>query len=165
MRRPRIPPAPSLPEVEEAGPARAYWFEGFRRVLLVPDNECIVFSIDVYRVMNPAPEGVEWGPRIGGVKLGYVPLREAPSCCGAYAADAVAVMLSTSERTELISARLRFCGISLHDVSQDEVWRLYRGLVERLEGRAPAVNPLRVPEPVETVYASRLAGSRRGPRS
>ncbi len=165
MRRARVPPAPVLPEVEEAGPARAYWFENFRRVLLIPDGSCLVISIDLHRVLDQAPDTVEWGLGIGGVRLGYLPLRDAPSCCGAGAAEAVAVVLSAGERLELISARLRYCGVSLGDAGRDEVWRLYRSLVEKLEGRDPEEEPLRVPEPVEAVYETRLAAGRRRPRS
>ncbi len=165
MKRRGAPPAPILPEVEEAGPARAYWFENFRRVLLVPDGDCLVVSMDVHRVLDSVPDGTMWGPAIGDVRLGYLPLRDAPSCCGARAAKAEAVILSTGNRLELISTRLRYCGVGLGDADRDEVWRLYREVVRSLEGRDPEEEPLRVPEPVETVYEARLSGGRRRPRS
>jgi len=158
-----IPPPAPLPEVVEAElGVREYWYEVFRRVLVVPDGDgCYLLSIDVYSTSPPA--GEERAVLSASlVKLRYMaPGLEPPRLNGVKPEYVEAVVVETPGRREIVNVRLRYCGLS--DVpSHEAVAGVYREIVTAVEGRDPARLPLTAPEPVARVYASRGLLRRRG---
>ena len=164
--RTAVPPASRQPDVVEAElGVREYWFETFRRVLVIPDSEgCYVLSVDVYSRGAVAGDVLD-SEDVGPVRVSYVKLRVGDLDLGGVSPDyAEAVVLYAGDRVETVNVRLRFCGVKSFP-SYEDVWRLYRRLVELVEGRDPALNPLKQPQVVEKVYAARgLLRGRGAPR-
>jgi hypothetical protein len=161
-----VPPASQQPEVVEAElGVREYWFETFRRVVVIPDGEdCYVLSVDVYSRGEVAGDVLDT-EEVGPVRVSYVGLDVGDLNLGGVSLEhAEAVILYAGNRVETVSVRLRFCGARSFPGYED-VWHLYRHLVRLVEGRDPALNPLKQPQVVEKVYAARgLIRRRRAPR-
>ncbi|NPA05056.1 MAG: hypothetical protein GXO09_03055 [Crenarchaeota archaeon] len=145
-----LTPLRELPEVVEAPlGVTEYWFETFRRVIVVRMGDgCVLLEADLYR------DGWGWSVdrvmELDGVRLVYHRLEEPGRFLGARWGELVG--LEAGGRRCLIAARLLFCGV---DVGREEAWRAYRMLVEAFEGRDPESEPLRVPPPEELVGAER----------
>ena len=142
-----------LPSIEERGlGVREYWYETFRRVVVVPlaESGCFLLSVDVYRLA----EGVEEERVVGelavgedDVRLVYLRLGEEEvsrlSLRGLkpVSGEVVAVVSSGGERVELSNVRLVYCGLDSVP-GYDEVWHVYREAVLLVEGRDPEKEPL-----------------------
>ncbi len=138
-----------LPDVVEARlGVREYWFETYRRAVFVPlPDGCTLFSIDVYtRDCNRIQGRVRERLSLGSVELDYVELE--PSIVNgvldARVEEAVALLLRTQNRCEVITVRLKVCGVEGYP-PRDVVWQVYRRVVMAVEARDPAVSPLQTP--------------------
>jgi len=158
-----VPPASEQPPIVEAElGVREYWYETFRRVLVIPDGDgCFLLSVDVYTPLR----GEEWreGGRLeaAGVVLHYLQLAGSGLALGGNVPEAAeAAVVEAGGRRELGNVRLRYCGLAAPP-SYDDVYRVYRRLVTALEGRDPATSPLQAPEPSPRVYASRAPRARK----
>lgn len=140
-----LPVAEQEEVVEQPLGVREYWFETFRRVVVVPeDNNCFLISMDVYsrQWSFKVDESLELGiSRL----LYYRPNPEAifKDIRGVEWCEIVGLEIVPSKRREIISFRVRLCGVNL---SREFVWELYRRVVSYVEGRDPAKQPLKMPE-------------------
>jgi hypothetical protein len=159
----RVPPFSPQPSIVEAElEAKEYWYETFRRVLVIPDGSgCYLISIDVHSLGKPSGEeaGVMEAP---GVKLRYLSVPASEFKVGdVEPLSAEVVVVETGERVETVNLRLRYCGLK-EAPGYSVVETLYRKAVMLIEGRDPEREPLTPPEPVERVYKARgLAKPRR----
>ena len=160
-----VPPAAKQPEIVEAElGVREYWYEVFRRVVVVPYGDCILLSLDVYKLLDSLPEGSTETIVLadGRVKVHYVKLdvTRLPALNGVKPEDGHMLIVESQtlrgKRVEVVNVKLRYRGIK-HVPSYDDVWRVYRAVVMLVEGRDPSKEPLRAPEPIAKVYESRLA--------
>jgi hypothetical protein len=164
-----VPPAAEQPDIVEARlGVREYWYETFRRVLVVPEDGGVTLSVDVYRKLDSLPEGyaVEDSYTLarGLVRVYYLSLPKqllaGLKLRGSSPSRGWLVVVEArtrygERRLEAVNVRLVFEGLDGLP-GRDEVWQVYREVVKAVEGRDPQVEPLKQPEPVERVYASRL---------
>ncbi len=165
-----VPPAAPQPDIVEARlRVKEYWYETFRRVLLIPssDDRCLLLSIDVYAKLEKLPPNFRLrasfqlaGDRVrvhyldipvdmlGEASLGNVKPKTA---------ELLVVEAVKDGRLEAVNVRVTYCDLNVTP-SRDEVWQVYRSVVRLVEGRDPEREPLKAPEPVARVYASRLGG-------
>ncbi|KSW11314.1 hypothetical protein CF15_00110 [Pyrodictium occultum] len=164
-----VPPAAEHPSIVEAWRGvTEYWYENFRRVLVVRAGGCTVLSIDVYRKLDGIPPGYRVAGRLQApdapVELIYL---EAPELARSLESlglrpDRVELVVVHSsgeagDRYEAGNVRITCCSSACGGLSYSDVYRLYRRIVEAVEGRDPEEKPLRAPEPVERVYMHRLS--------
>jgi hypothetical protein len=165
-----IPPAAKQPEIVEGRlGVREYWFETFRRVLVIPEDNAITLSIDVYKKLNGLPEGYKvvntFTLAQGRVRVYFLLFPEGilskislgdvkPSQHHLLVVEAQT--RHGEKRLEAVNVRLTFTGVR-NVPSREDVWRLYRSVVKVVEGRDPETEPLKPPELVRRVYAFRLS--------
>ncbi|ABM80288.1 hypothetical protein [Hyperthermus butylicus] len=159
-----VPPAAEQPEIVEAEMGVAeYWYETFRRVLVIPaGNGCVLLSVDVYSKLDGL-EGLEILEVVesGRVKVYYARYPgKPPSLDSLEPVKAELVVVEAlnpdvGHRVEAVNVRLLYCGLKGKPGYQ-EVWSIYRRIVVDIEGRDPEKSPLRPPELVERVYRYRL---------
>ena len=169
MRYMPVPPVEELPSIVELDlDVREYWYEGFRRVIVVPDDDgCVVLSVDVYQ-RGAVGGDVGATLEVGADSAPILEYRRVETrgleIQGQEPSMVEAVVLRTNERVETINVRLRYCGLaSIPDY--EEVGDVYKRLVEIIEGRSVDEAPLSPPAPVERVYRSRGIRSGRRRRS
>ncbi|BES82636.1 hypothetical protein PABY_22030 [Pyrodictium abyssi] len=160
-----MPPAAEQSKIVEAWKGvTEYWYEEFRRALVIRDtNGCIVISLDVYSRLDALPpeyrvkDRLETGSpvevlyvdasavaeRIHGVKPEKIELTVIHTVAGG------------EERYEVSDVRITCC--NCRNLAYDDIYRVYRSVVELIEQRNPEVSPLTSPQPVEKVYRTRLA--------
>lgn len=150
-----------LDVVEAPLNVREYWFEGFRRVVVVPDkNDCMLFSVDVHKVYSSLDEidfNIASKIEDNGVCIIYytIPVETAPRFQNKKAEWAeLVVVKATDKRVEASDVRLYYCDINGFP-NKDEVYELYRAIVKLIEKRDPDENPLKAPEIVRRIYKSR----------
>ena len=138
-------PVAEQPEiVEQPLGVKEYWFETFRRVIVVPeDNNCFLISMDVYdrQWKFEVEESLELGiSRL----LYYRPKPESvfADIQGIEWCEIVGLETTSNRCKEVISFRIRLCGVN---PSRELVWELYRRVVAYIEGRDPAKQPLKYP--------------------
>ncbi len=141
-----LTPVRELPEVVEAPlGVTEYWFETFRRVLVIRMGDgCTLLEADLYR------RGWSWEAdrvlELDGVTLLYH--RIDAGRFGARWGELVG--LRVGGREALIGCRLLFCG---EEVDREKAWRVYRLVVKAFEGRDPGAEPLRAPPPEALIGA------------
>ena len=158
-RRIRVAKEPDV--VEAPLNVREYWFEEFRRVIVVPDNNgCMLFSIDVHRMYSSLDEiGFNVVSKVedNDIHIVYytIPIEIAPRLQDRKAEWAELVVVKAADRhIEASDVRLYYCGISEFP-DRDSVYEVYRAVVKLIEGRDPDENPLKAPEIIRRVYESR----------
>jgi len=166
----KVPPAAEQPEIVEAWrDVKEYWYETFRRVLLIRDaNGCIVLSFDVYSKLDRVPQEYKIVSRLGTgapVEIIYADASNLVDGIDYLKPDKVEIVIIHShgevgERYEISDVRIVCC--SCRDLSYEEVYNIYRVIVERIEQRSLESSVLEPPKPVERVYSTRLNGRRRG---
>jgi len=138
----KLPIARQEEIVEQPLGVKEYWFETFRRVIVVPeDDNCFLISVDVYN--RQWRFEVEESLELGISRLLYY--RPKPNIIfegvrGIEWCEIVGLETIPEGRREVISFRIRLCGVNL---SRDLVWELYRRVVTYIEGRDPAKHPLK----------------------
>ena len=147
------PGLPELPVIEEKElGVREYWYETFRRVLVIPlvKKNCYLLSIDVYKRLEPGNTTNlvpinELSVQGSHVSLQYYKLGEdlarKASIRGVQPFLAEVVAVSSSEGLEISNVRLQYCGLDTAP-SYEEVRSVYREVVKRIEGRDPELEPL-----------------------
>ena len=140
-----LPIAEQEEVVEQPLGVKEYWFETFRRVVVVPENNnCFLISMDVY--------SGQWSFKVDeSLELGISRLlyhRPNPETIfkgirGVEWCEIVGLEITSNKHREVISFRIRLCGV---DPSREFVWELYRRVVAYIEGRDPAKQPLKCPE-------------------
>ena len=152
MRKER-PSLPELPVIEEKElGVREYWYETFRRVLVIPlaKKNCYLLSIDVYKRLerNSTINLVsisELSVRSSHVSLQYYELGEdlarRASIRGVSPLLAEVVAVSSNDGLEISNVRLQYCGLDTVP-SYEEVRSVYREIVKTIEGRDPELEPL-----------------------
>ncbi len=152
-----IPPASKQPEAVEAElGVREYWFETHRRLIIIPDGDEAVVSIDVYAEV-PCPPG-EPVLEAGGARLHYVPLEGIKAPPGLEVRESLLTILETLEGCEAVNVRLR---AAAGKISREQALALYRSAVLVVERRDPFESPLPSPPLVARVYEARTARRRR----
>lgn len=156
---PRVSEEPTI--IEAPLGTREYWFEHFRRVVAILDtSDCLLVSIDVHKVYNsPDDIGFSMSAIIEDGTIGVIyytiPVETIPELNGVRAEKAELVVVKTATgRLEASDVRIYYCGIRVFPGYQD-VYGVYRRVVEMIEGRDPEKNPLKPPELVRRVYESR----------
>ena len=144
---------PELPVIEEKELGiREYWYETFRRVLIIPlaKKNCYLLSIDVYKRLEPGTgTGLVFLSELrvqgSSVSLRYYELSEElvrkTSIRGVSPLLAEVVAVSSNEGLEISSVRLQYCGLNTAP-SYEEVRGVYREVVKAIEGRDPELEPL-----------------------
>ena len=144
---------PELPVIEEKElGVKEYWYETFRRVLIIPltKKNCYLLSIDVYKRLEPGTDtGLvflsELGVQGSSVSLRYYELSEElvrkTSIRGVSPLLAEVVAVSSNEGLEISNVRLQYCGLDTAP-SYEEVRGVYREVVKTIEGRDPELEPL-----------------------
>ncbi len=147
------PGLPELPVIEEKElGVREYWYETFRRVLVIPlaRKSCYLLSIDVYKRLEPGSDTSliplsELGVQGSSVSLRYYKLSEdlagKASIRGLSPLLAEVVAVSSNEGLEISNVRLQYCGLDTVP-SYEEVGGVYREVVKAIEGRDPELEPL-----------------------
>lgn len=164
-----VPGVEELPSIVELDlGVREYWYEGFRRVIVVPDSDgCVLLSVDVYRrgaVGGDAGAALDTGAN-GGLALEYRQVEmDGLEIRGQEPSMVEAVVLRVNGRVETINVRLRYCGLPSVP-NYEEVAGVYKRLVSVIEERSVDEAPLSPPAPVERVYRSRGIRSGRRRRS
>ncbi len=138
---------------------REYWFEDFRRMLVIVDGEEVLVVVDLYRepYQGRAAAGSLTVETANGTSVSYIDVtEELRSLLGENVISGEVVVLDTNGRRELVGARLRlpYHAIGLVD-SYGNAWNTYVAIVRAFEGRDPEKKPLRPPEPVHRVYRIR----------
>ena len=140
-------PVAEQPEiVEQPLGVREYWFETFRRVVVVPENNnCYLISMDVYS--RQWEFDVEESLELNNSRLLYYhpkPESVFADIKGVKWCEIVGLETTTPKPfKEVISFRIWFCGAK---PSRELVWKLYRRVVAFIEGRDPAKQPLKHPK-------------------
>lgn len=148
--RPTIPKLPLI-EDKELG-VREYWYETFRRVIIVPlrEDNCYLLSIDIYKELDNVPSGMVKDSLAidkSDVEIMYVDLgkeiRDRLELQGIKPRniELVIVVSRDSKRFEASDVRLQYCGLS-GVPSYDEVERIYEEIVKLIEKRDPSREPL-----------------------
>ncbi len=145
---------PELPVIEEKElGVKEYWYETFRRVLIIPlaKKNCYLLSIDVYKRLEPGTDtGLVFLSELGvqgssSVSLRYYELSEElvrkTSIRGVSPLLAEVVAVSSNEGLEISNVRLQYCGLDTAP-SYEEVRGVYREVVKTIEGRDPELEPL-----------------------
>jgi len=136
-----VSPMPTIEE-KELG-VKEYWYETFRRVVVVEDKQgCFLLSMDIYRKLEGLPTGLpvkdelkvpDTVTRLVYMELpgdwvkdlalrGKEPIR----------AEIVGVVNEEDSRVELVNLRLLYCGLNTPP-SYEEVEKLYK-VVTRIIG-------------------------------
>lgn len=160
-----VPPAAEQPKIVEAWKGvTEYWYEKFRRALVIRDtNGCIVVSLDVYSQLGALPPEYQVKDRLetgSPVEVLYVDASAiAERIHGVKPEKIELTVIHTvadgKERYEVSDVRITCCNCG--NPSYDDVYQIYRSVVELIEQRDPEVSPLTPPQLVEKVYRTRLA--------
>ena len=139
---------------------REYWFEEFRRMLVVNDGDEVLVVIDLYRGnYHVDSDGAQRlvAETASDIGISYVDVtRELRDLLDADVLSGELVVLSAADRRELIGIRLRLPPHAKRLVdSYDSAWSTYAAIVRAFEGRDPEKAPLQPPEPVYRVYRLR----------
>ena len=141
---------------------KEYWYETFRRVLVIPtSSDCYFLSIDVYSETSTLAM-----PQIHRLSIGtnmpsiiYVEYPSPPTLRGLKPKMAELVIVSSEQqgRTiyQIVNARLMYCEIKEYP-SYEEVGELYNEVIKAIENRDPKESPLKTPPLVEEAYRARL---------
>jgi hypothetical protein len=160
LRRGEKAPLPALPDIEEKDlGVKEYWYETFRRVLIVPIKEgnCYMLSIDVYKrlehqeaVVFLESDASRHNALSGDeVSLIYKPLREESlsrfvlNGVKPAKGELVAVVSKDNgnKRVEISDVRLIYCGLK-GVPSYEDMRNVYNEVVRAIEGRDPLKEPL-----------------------
>ncbi|HIQ24122.1 MAG TPA: hypothetical protein EYH50_03645 [Pyrodictium delaneyi] len=160
-----VPPAAEQPKIVEAWKGvTEYWYEEFRRAIVIRDaNGCIVISLDVYSRLNALPPEYRVEGRLeadSSVEVLYVNASAIAEKIQGVKPEKIELtiirtVVDKEERYEVSDVRITCC--KCRNLSYDDVYRVYRSVVEVIEQRDPETSPLTPPQPVEKVYRARLA--------
>jgi len=132
---------------------REYWYESFRRVVLVPEPpDCVLISIDVYRKyssMNDVGFEPASSLEVNGIGVSYyrIPGDMLPSLEGLKPQWGELVVVDAGDRVEASDVRLYYCGVKdAEALTADNIYKVYRDIVRLIEGRDVDKNPLSVPK-------------------
>ncbi|BEP18642.1 hypothetical protein PYJP_19940 [Pyrofollis japonicus] len=160
MRRGEKAPLPALPDIEEKDlGVKEYWYETFRRVLILPlkEKDCYMLSIDVYKRLERQEASMFLESETSEhnvlssneIFLIYKPLHEESLSRlvlnGVKPAKGELVAVATKnngdKRVEISDVRLIYCGLK-GVPSYEDVRSIYNEVVRVIESRDPLKEPL-----------------------
>lgn len=128
-------------EEKELG-VKEYWYEGFRRVLLIPSGNCIVIIIDLYKP-GWSINRIDDVMQVNRLSIVFSTMNEHEiELEGKKPTKLELVGVKVDNSIETIAANMIFCGIE-RQPSYEDLWVLYRKIVSMVEGRDPEKQPLK----------------------
>ncbi len=143
---------------------REYWYETFRRVLVIPTSDnCYFLSIDVYKETRALATkqihrlSVDTTDTPLAIIYAEYPSPPILQESKPEIAELVAIRIGQGDNTmyQIVNVRLMYCGIKNYP-SYEEIGELYNEVIRVVEDRDPRESQLEPPLPIKEAYKARL---------